>query len=250
MTVTACVSAHVHPHDCRVSCSLPLTRHKVGIHCRFAMPTKDTVMLKIWGRKNSSNVRKALWIAHELGLDFESVEAGGAFGVVDEPRFRALNPNGLVPLLEDGDTVLWESNAIVRYLCAAYGTEQGWFPSDPAARAQADKWMDWTTSTLAAPIRPMFWGLLRTPPAERDEAAIEASRQRCGELLAMVDETLSRQPYLSGTRIGMGDIPLGCFIYAWFELPIQRPALPHLEAWYQRLKARPAYQLGVMSPLT
>lgn len=103
-------------------------------------------MLKIWGRKNSSNVRKALWIAHELGLDFESIEAGGAFGVVNEPHYRALNPNGLVPMLEDGDLVLWESNTIVRYLCAEYGAEQGWYLGDPRQRALADKWMDWTTS--------------------------------------------------------------------------------------------------------
>lgn len=120
-------------------------------------------MLKIWGRKNSSNVRKALWIAHELGLDFESIDAGGAFGVVNEPHYRALNPNGLVPMLEDGDLVLWESNTIVRYLCAEYGQPQGWYLDDPRQRALADKWMDWTTSSFAGPFRPLFWGLLRTP---------------------------------------------------------------------------------------
>lgn len=120
-------------------------------------------MLKIWGRKNSSNVRKALWIAHELGLDFESIDAGGAFGVVNEPHYRARNPNGLVPMLEDADLTLWESNTIVRYLCAEYGAEQGWYLQDPRQRALADKWMDWTTSSFAGPFRPLFWGLLRTP---------------------------------------------------------------------------------------
>ena len=138
-------------------------------------------MLKIWGRKNSSNVRKALWIAHELGLDFESIDAGGAFGVVNEPHYRARNPNGLVPMLEDGDLTLWESNTIVRYLCAEYGTEQGWYLADPRQRALADKWMDWTTSSFATPFRPLFWGLLRTPEDQRDWVAINAAHKQCAQ---------------------------------------------------------------------
>nr|WP_314878181.1 glutathione S-transferase [uncultured Pseudomonas sp.] len=207
-------------------------------------------MLKIWGRKNSSNVRKALWIAHELGLQFQAIDAGGAFGVVNDPEYRARNPNGLVPMLEDDELVLWESNAIVRYLCAEYGREQGWYLDDPRQRALADKWMDWTTSALAAPFRPLFWGLVRTPEDQRDWVAINAALQTCGNLLAIADETLARQPYLSGEQIGMGDIPLGCFAYAWFEMPIERPELPHLQAWYERLKARPAYQAAVMTALT
>lgn len=207
-------------------------------------------MLKIWGRKNSSNVRKALWIAHELGLEFQAVDAGGAFGVVDDPEYRARNPNGLVPMLEDDDLVLWESNTIVRYLCAEYGREQGWYLEDPRQRALADKWMDWTTSALATPFRPLFWGILRTPEEQRDWVAINAALKTCGNLLTIADETLARQPCLSGEQIGMGDIPLGCFAYAWFEMPIERPELPHLQAWYERLKARPAYQAAVMTALT
>lgn len=207
-------------------------------------------MIRIWGRKNSSNVRKALWIAHELGLAFESIDAGGAFGVVDEPDYRARNPNGLVPMLEDGELVLWESNAIVRYLCAEYGAEQGWYQAAPRQRALADKWMDWTTSSLAGPFKPLFWGLLRTPEAQRDWVAIEAARQQCARLLSIADQALAQQTYLSGERIGMGDIPLGCFAYAWFEMPIERPDLAHLQAWYERLKVRPAYQAGVMTALT
>lgn len=207
-------------------------------------------MLKIWGRKNSSNVRKALWIAHELGLEFQAIDAGGAFGVVNDPEYRARNPNGLVPMLEDDDLVLWESNTIVRYLCAEYGREQGWYLEGPRQRALADKWMDWTTSALATPFRPLFWGILRTPEEQRDWVAINAALKTCGNLLTIADETLARQPYLSGEQIGMGDIPLGCFAYAWFEMPIERPELPHLQAWYERLKARPAYQAAVMTALT
>ncbi len=207
-------------------------------------------MLKVWGRKNSSNVRKVLWCAEELQVPYEAIDAGGAFGLVDEPAYRSKNPNGRVPMLEDGDLVLWESNAIVRYLCARYGADSAWYAADPATRAGADKWMDWTTSSLADPFKPLFWGLLRTPPERQDWAQIKAAQQACTEVLAVADQALALQPYLSGSEPGMGDIPLGCFIYAWFEMPIERAPMPHLEAWYQRLKQRPAYRKAVMTALT
>ena len=205
-------------------------------------------MLKIWGRKNSSNVRKVLWCAEELGLDYEAIDAGGAFGVVDTPQYRALNPNGRVPMIEDGDFVLWESNTIVRYLCAKQASN--WYPSDVKARASAEKWMDWTTSSFAGPFRDVFWGILRTPAEQQDWPQINAAQKACAELLTMADQALATQPYLSGSEMGVGDIPLGSFIYAWFEMPIERPAMQHLEAWYARLKQRPAYQRAVMTALT
>ena len=207
-------------------------------------------MLKIWGRKNSSTVRKVLWCAEELGLDYESVDAGGAFGVVNEPHYRALNPNGLVPMIEDDGLVLWESNAIVRYLGARYAADTAWYPRDPVERAKADKWMDWTTSSLATPFRPLFWGMLRTPEEQRDWVAINAAHKTCAQLLSIADQALASQPYLSGQEPGMGDIPLGCFVYAWFEMPIERPEMRHLRAWYERLRERPAYQAAVMTALT
>ena len=206
-------------------------------------------MLKIWGRENSSNVRKALWAAEEAGVAYEAIDAGGAFGLVNDPEYRAKNPNGLVPLVEDGELVLWESNAIVRYLAARYAAGD-LYPEDPALRARGDKWMDWTTSAFAPVFRDLFWGTLRTPPAERDPARIAAALARCGELLAMPERALAEQPFLSGERFAMGDIPLGSFIYAWFEMPIQRPELPALKAWYGRLKERPAYRKAVMTALT
>ncbi|MFJ7146549.1 glutathione S-transferase family protein [Pseudomonas protegens] len=207
-------------------------------------------MLKIWGRKNSSNVRKALWCAEELGLAYESLDAGGAFGVVDTPEYRALNPNGRIPLIEDDGFVLWESNTIVRYLVARHAANSHWYPADVQARASAEKWMDWTTSTFAEPFRHLFWGVLRTPAAQQDWQQINAAKATCAELLTRVDQALAGQPYLSGEEIGVGDIPLGSFIYAWFEMPIERPSMPHLEAWYQRLKQRPAYRQAVMTALT
>ncbi|KAF1066971.1 MAG: Glutathione S-transferase GstB [Pseudomonas citronellolis] len=206
-------------------------------------------MLRIWGRKNSSNVRKALWCAEEVGAAYERIDAGGAFGVVDEPAYRALNPNGVVPTLEDDGFVLWESNSIVRYLAARH-PEAGLYPQDLRQRASAERWMDWTTSTLAAPFRSVFWGTLRTPPEQRDEAAIAAALQTCIKVLAVPEQALASQPYLTGEAFGIGDIALGSFIYAWFEMPIVRPSMPHLEAWYARLCERPAYRSAVMTALT
>lgn len=207
-------------------------------------------MLKIWGRKNSTNVRKVLWCAEELGLEYASIDAGGAFGLVNEPEYRALNPNGLVPMVEDDGLVLWESNAIVRYLSAQYGVEAGWYVAAARQRAEADKWMDWVTSSLAAPFRPLFWGTLRTPAEQQDWVAINAAHKTCAQLLSIADQALAQRPYLSGEQLGMGDIPLGCFAYAWFEMPIERPEMRHLRAWYERLQERPAFQAAVMTALT
>jgi glutathione S-transferase len=206
-------------------------------------------MLKIWGRANSTNVKKVLWMVEELDLVYQRIDAGGAFGVVNDPAYRAMNPNGLVPVLEDGDVVLWESNTIVRYLASRYGDE-GADQVGAIAQAQAEKWMDWATSSLALPFRDLFWGMVRTPEDQRDMAKINAARETVGKLLAVPDAALATQPYLSGDSLGVGDIPLGCFAYAWFEMPIERPDLPNLEAWYARLKGRRAYQHAVMTPLT
>jgi len=206
-------------------------------------------MLRIWGRGNSSNVKKVLWCAEEIGLAYEQIPAGGAFGIVGSPEYRAMNPNGLVPTIEDDGLVLWESNAIVRYLCAHYSAgllyEEG-----PAARALADRWMDWSTTTFAAAYRDLVWNLVRTAPEARDMEAVEAGRKRFAEGLPIADAVLARQPFLSGERLGMGDFPLGVLIHAWFQLPIERPDLPALAAWYDRLMERPAYEKVVALPLT
>ncbi|MCE7027770.1 glutathione S-transferase family protein [Jiella avicenniae] len=206
-------------------------------------------MMKIWGRNNSSNVRKVLWCAEELGLAYERVEAGGTFGVVDTAEYEALNPNGRVPTLQDGDLTLWESNAIVRYLARAYG-QPPFAPADAAAWASADKWMDWTSTTLGGPFRDVFWNVVRMTPETRDEAALASGLEACGKLLAIPEAELGKAPFLSGDAFGFGDIPLGSVAYGWFEMPIIRPELPNLSAWYERLKQRPAYRKGVMTPLT
>jgi glutathione S-transferase len=206
-------------------------------------------MLKIWGRTNSVNVKKALWCAEELGLRYKRVDAGREHGVVDTPEYRKLNPNGLVPTIEDDGFVHWESHAIVRYLSAKHGTGTLW-PEDLRVRAEADRWMDWVVSRLNPTMRTAFWGLVRTPPADRDARAIAESVERSGELLVMADTALANRSYIAGASLSMGDIPLGCHVYNWMLLPIERRPLPHLEAWYQRLTQRGAYRKIVMLPLS
>lgn len=207
-------------------------------------------MLTIWGRNNSNNVKKVLWCAEEIvGLPYDWIPAGGSFGLTADPAYRAMNPNGLVPTIRDGDFVLWESNAIVRYLSGRYAADT-LSPVEWTVRASADRWMDFATSSLAVPFRDLFWGMVRTAPEKRDLAAIEAGRQKCATLFAIVDDALAGQDWLTGDSFGMGDIPLGCFAYAWFMMPIERPNLPHLAAWYARLTDRPAYRKTVMIGLS
>jgi glutathione S-transferase len=206
-------------------------------------------MLKIWGRTNSTNVKKVMWAVGELGLAHERIDAGGKFGVVGEADYRAMNPNGKVPTIDDDGFVLWESNTIVRYLAAKYDTG-GLYPADLKARADSERWMDWTTATFGAPFVGVFLPLVRFAPEKRDPVAIAAAAAECGKLLAIVDHALADRPFLGGDRLTVGDIPLGCMAYGYFNLPIERPSLPNVEAWYQRLTERKAYQDAVMIPLT
>ncbi|MET0366390.1 MAG: glutathione S-transferase family protein [Sphingobium sp.] len=203
-------------------------------------------MLTIWGRLNSHNVKKVAWFADELGLPHVRHDVGGAFGM--DAAYLALNPNALIPTIEDGDFSLWESNAILRYLAQRYGGER-WWPSDAATRASGDKWMDWQFS-LADAQRDLFLNLVRTAPEKRDHAAIARSATAAGKAMGRVDDQLSRQPWLSGEEIGIGDIPVGVYAHTYFTLEIERPELPHLRGWYDRLTARDAYAKSVMIPLT
>lgn len=206
-------------------------------------------MLTVWGRTNSNNVKKVLWCLEELGLHYQRHDVGGQFGGVDTPQYRALNPNGLIPTLQDGDLTLWESNAIVRYLLAEYGGDS-WWPQQARARAEADKWLDWASTTFVAPFRIAFVGWIRTAPEQRNEALLATAAAEAAALLARVEPVLAAQPYLSGERIGHGDIALGTLIYPWLQLPIERPSLPALEDWAARLAQRPAYQRSIMTVLS
>jgi glutathione S-transferase len=220
-----------------------------ALQANYKIPTGEDAMLSIWGRNNSVNVQKPLWCCEEMGVQYERVDAGGTFGVVNTPQYRNLNPNGLVPTIEDDGFVLWESNAIVRYLAAKHGAGKLW-PEDLKVRAEADKWMDWQNTMFWPTFRPLFWNLVRTPADQRDESAIEDSRIKTAEILEYLDAHLKNRAYVAGDALTMGDIPMGCAIQRWMTLPIDHPEMPNLERWYDALAARPAYKKVVMLPLT
>jgi glutathione S-transferase len=206
-------------------------------------------MLRVWGRINSTNVQKVLWCLAELDLDYEQIDAGAKFGVVDTPEYRAMNPNALVPTIDDNGFVLWESNAIVRYLARRY-SEGALFPTDLQQRFIAEQWMDWQATLLWPGVRPAFQGLVRTPPEERDEAAIASSMQVTSERLQGLETQLGRTRFVAGDDFSMGDIPIGVAVYRCFALGVDRAALPNVTRWYESLAERPPYRQHIMLPLS
>ncbi|ELG1763655.1 glutathione S-transferase family protein [Salmonella enterica] len=208
-------------------------------------------MITLWGRNNSTNVKKVLWTLEELELPYDQILAGGKFGVNQDADYLAMNPNGLVPLLKDDETdlLLWESNAIVRYLAAQYGQNRLWV-DNPARRAEGEKWMDWANQTLSPAHRVILMGLVRTPPEKRDQAAIEAGIEKCDGLFALLDDALARQPWFSGDNFGTGDIAIAPFVYNLLNVGLKCTPRPNLERWYQQLTERPAFRKVVMIPVT
>lgn len=206
-------------------------------------------MLTIWGRISSINVQKAVWAAGEVGQTFERIDVGGAFGGTSGPAYRAKNPNGLVPVLEDGEVCIWESNSIVRYLAARYGA--GWiWEEDPANRADSDRWMDWMISELQPALGPGFRMLLRTPPEQRDPRLIDDSIARTEALMAILDAHLASRSYLANERFGMADIAVAPGAHRWFNMPVARQPRPHVERWYEVVSARPAAKPALPVPIS
>ncbi len=205
-------------------------------------------MLTLWGRVNSVNVKKVLWAADELGLEYERIDAGLQFGVNKTAEYLGMNPTGLVPTIRDDGFVLWESHTIVRYLAAKHGMGT-LCPADLQARADAERWMDWAF-TLQSGVRDAFWHLIRTPPEKRDMKAVDASRKKSAELLAILEKVLSTKPYVAGESFTMGDIPAGCEVQRWIRLPGERAPFPNVEAWFERLREREAFRKAVDLPLT
>lgn len=204
-------------------------------------------MLKIWGRANSINVQKVMWTAAELGLAHERVDLGGKFGGVDAPEHLTRNPHGLIPVIDDGGTVVWESHAIVRYLAAKYGDGELW-PSDPSARAAADMWMEWAQTVLQRNFIQYFWNLYRTPVEQHDHALLAGLNTQCGEDFQTLDQLLGDRPYVTGDHLTYGDIPIATQFYRYFTLDVDRPSVPNVEAWYARLQDNAAYAAHVMVP--
>ena len=233
--------------------------------------------VQIWGRLSSINVRKVVWAAQETDVPFTRTDAGMAFGIVKTPQYLQMNPNALVPTLQDGELVLWESNVIVRYLCAKYGAPtlaasraalppegalpglgrpgapagiSSLYPQDLAQRFDAERWMDWQQTTLNRAGGAAFLQLIRTPEDKRDHAAIAQSVAAMAPLLEQLNAHLANRAYLAGDHFSMADIPVGCDIHRWFGLPQTRPALPHLERWYASVSGRPATRGVLELPLT
>lgn len=205
-------------------------------------------MLTVWGRRDAFNVQKVMWFIGELGLEHRHVPAGGDHGLLDDPDFRAMNPHGRVPVIDDGGTVVWESHAILRYLAATYGGEAYW-SDDAGERSRAERWMDWSGTALQPDfLTGVFWGFYRTPAEKRDTAAVAQKLARCAAHMQLLDRELARRPWLGGDRFGLADIPAGTNLFRYFGIPIERPSVPHVENWFRRLQERPAYRAHVMLP--
>jgi glutathione S-transferase len=200
-------------------------------------------MIKIWGRNTSSNVQKAMWAVGELKLECERIDVGGSFGKNKEPAYLAMNPNGLVPTLEEEDGfLLWESNSIVRYLAGKHDKAGALEPKDAHARARASQWMDWQLSVVGPAITPAFWGLIRTPEEKRDLAAIKAAQDKTVGAMKIMDAQLAKTKFLAGDAFSYGDIPVGVMCYRYRQLVPGRPPTPNLDRWYDAISLRKAFQ--------
>ncbi len=206
-------------------------------------------MLRLWGRLNSINVQKVVWALEELGLPHERVDAGGPFGIVNTPEYRKLNPNGLVPVIEEDGFVLWESNAIVRYLAAKHGAGSLW-PTDLRERADADRWMDWQATAFTPAMGPAFHQLFRTSPEQRDRSIVEAAIAKAEPFAALLDRHMGDRTYVAGAAFTMGDIAVGAAVHRWLNLPVQREPRPNLERFHRTLRERPAAAKVLVTPIT
>jgi len=206
-------------------------------------------MIKVLGRDNSVNVQKVMWCAAELGLDVARDVVGGPFGGNHTDAFRAMNPNGTIPVLIDGELILWESNAIVRYLCDQYGTGPWALPSAQQT-ALAGQWMDWYLTTMHPPMTALFWQLVRTESQARDAAKVDAAINEATKFWSILDQHLATRDFILGETLSMADIPLGSSAYRWHTMEFERPDLPNVKAWWDRLVERSTYRENVMIPLT
>jgi len=209
-------------------------------------------MRTLWGRANSSNVMKVICLLEELRLPYERIDVGGPFGRTTTPEYIAMNPNSVVPTLQEDGFTLWESNVILRYLCATNAPGNPLWPDDARSRANIDRWMDWVQTTLNRPQTVVFQGLIRTAPEKRDNAAIEAAAAELGRLYGILDAELAKHgdDYIAGPQYTLADIAIGPHVHRWFNFSLPRPELPHLHAWYQRLLTRPVYRMHCAAPLT
>jgi glutathione S-transferase len=212
---------------------------------------KNQGQLKIWGRANSVNVQKVLWCLTELDLAYERIDAGMAFGKNNEPGYLAMNPNGRVPTLVEGDFVLWESNSVMRYLAMAYGQGSPVYPEAPKRRAGVDRWLDWTLSTVQPVDRPVFWALVRTPLEQRDMAAIQKDVDAEAVVWRIVDAQLAGRRFIEGDDFTLADIALGAYARRWLGVEgVSKPKLAHLDRWFAQFATRPGFVKFIGPPMS
>ena len=213
--------------------------------------SNDQGQITVWGRPNSVNVQKVLWCLHELDLAYDRIDAGMAFGKNREPEYLAMNPNGRVPTLVDGDFVLWESNSIMRYCVLAYRPQSPVYPQPPRLRASVDRWLDWTLSTLQPVERPVFWALVRTPAEERDMVAIQKDADAAAAQWHIVDSYLKTRRYITGDGFTLADVALGAYARRWFGVEgIAKPTFPQLERWFAEISIRPGFVRYIARPMS
>lgn len=208
-------------------------------------------MRRLLGRANSSNVMKVIWMLEHLGLDYHREDVGGAFGKTQTPEYLEMNPNAVVPTLVEDGFVLWESNVILRYLAAGHAAGTPLWPDDLRQRANIDRWMDWLQTTLGPPMTPVFWGLVRTAPEQRDWTSIHANAEKLAKLYGILDRVLGLHPYVAGPDLTPADFAIGVHAHRYMEFwDIEKPALPNLAAWYGRLLELPAYKQHIAVKMT
>ncbi|SHO54359.1 glutathione S-transferase family protein [Vibrio quintilis] len=205
--------------------------------------------MKLYGRITSFNVQKVLWLLEELGLCYEHIECGGRFGGLDTAAFARLNPMQKVPVLIDGDHVVWESHTILRYLAAEYGGET-WYPACAYQRSLSERWMDWGHLTFQQAFMGTFWGYYRMPAEKRDMQAVNESLEQCVNSLNILDKALAEQAFIAGKTITLGDICTGAVLYRLTSQGLDVPLPENVTRWYEQLKQRPGYQRWVMSDFT
>jgi glutathione S-transferase len=215
------------------------------------MPNKSQGRITIWGRANSVNVQKVLWCLRELDLAYDRIDAGMAFGRNRDPDYLAMNPNGRVPTLVDGDYVLWESNSVMRYLCMEYGNGTPIYPQSPKRRAAVDRWLDWTLSTMQPVDRPVFWALVRTPVEQRDMAAIQKDADEEAVQWRIVDAHLASRRFIEGDDFTIADIALGAYARRWLGVEgISKPTFPHVERWFAQFADRAGFVEFIAPPMS
>jgi glutathione S-transferase len=205
-------------------------------------------MLKVWGRNNSSNVQKVMWCIGELGIAHERVDAGRQYGIVNDPDYKAKNPNAKIPTVEDEGVILWESNAVCRHLARRHSRLM---PAALADQARVDMWMDWQQTELGAAVGPVFIGLVRTEPEKRNVGAIDAAKMASIEAMKILDAELSQHLFVVGNTFTVADIPIGVMAFRYKALIPESPAYAHFDRWYAAISERPAFRAHIADiPLT